>query len=104
MLHLRSRLITALLLIFLSLGSRLILRSHKTTGKIQFCLNIVIEKSVQRSNFAKMNKQEYLICNMFPIPVKMIEDKKKFICKVKKIVYKHQYYDMNEFFTCKIEL
>jgi hypothetical protein len=28
----------------------------------------------------------------------MIECKKEFICKVREIVDKHQYYDMNEYF------
>jgi hypothetical protein len=42
------------------------------------------------------------IFNMFPVP--MIEDKRKFICKVREIVFKYQYYDMNEFFSCKFKL
>jgi hypothetical protein len=44
------------------------------------------------------------IFNMFSVPVKMIEDKRKFICKVREIVFKYQYYDMNQFFSCKFDL
>jgi hypothetical protein len=34
----------------------------------------------------------------------MLEDKKEFICKIKQIVYKNQYYDMCEYFTCKFDM
>jgi hypothetical protein len=44
------------------------------------------------------------IFNMLPVPVKMLEDKKEFICKIKQIVYKNQYYDMCEYFTCKFDM
>jgi hypothetical protein len=44
------------------------------------------------------------IFNTLPVPVKMLTDKKEFICKVKEIVYKHQYYDLNEYFTCKFNI
>ena len=37
------------------------------------------------------------IFNMLPVPVKMMDDKKKFICKIREIVYENQFYDMNEF-------
>jgi hypothetical protein len=37
------------------------------------------------------------IFNMLPVPVKMLGDGKQFICKVREIVYKNQFYDMNEF-------
>jgi hypothetical protein len=41
---------------------------------------------------------------MLLVPVKMIEDNKNFICKAKENLHKHQYYDMNEFFSYKFEL
>jgi hypothetical protein len=44
------------------------------------------------------------IFNMLPVSVKMLEDGRKLICKVREIVYKYQFYDMNEFFTCKFDL
>jgi len=44
------------------------------------------------------------IFNTFPVDVKLIDDKKEFIFNVKQIVYKYQFYDMNEFFTCNFEL
>jgi hypothetical protein len=44
------------------------------------------------------------IFNMLPVPVKMLDDGKKFICKVREIVYKYQFYDTNEFFICKFDL
>jgi hypothetical protein len=42
--------------------------------------------------------------NMLPVPVKMLYDKKQFICKTREIVYKNQLYDMNVFFTCKFDM
>jgi hypothetical protein len=39
------------------------------------------------------------IFNTLPVHVKMLTDKKEFICKIKEIVYKYQYYDMHEYFT-----
>jgi hypothetical protein len=42
--------------------------------------------------------------NMLPVPVKMLEDKKEFICKIKEIVYNYQHYDMCEFFNCKFDM
>jgi hypothetical protein len=36
------------------------------------------------------------IFNMLPVPVKMLEDNKQFICKIREIVNKNQFYDMNE--------
>jgi hypothetical protein len=44
------------------------------------------------------------IFNMLPVSVKMLEDGRKLICKVREIVYKYQFYDMNEFFTCEFDL
>jgi Reverse transcriptase (RNA-dependent DNA polymerase)/Endonuclease-reverse transcriptase len=44
------------------------------------------------------------IFNMLPVTVKMLTDRREFICKIKEIVYKYQYYDMNEYFTCKFEM
>jgi hypothetical protein len=44
------------------------------------------------------------IFNMLPVPVKMLEDKKQFMCKIREIVYKYQFYDMNEFFNCEFEM
>jgi hypothetical protein len=43
------------------------------------------------------------IFNMLPVPVKMLDDKKQIICKIREIVYKNQFYDTNEFFTCKLD-
>jgi len=44
------------------------------------------------------------IFNMLPVTVKMLPDKKEFICKIKEIVYKYQYYDMHEYFTCDFRM
>lgn len=44
------------------------------------------------------------IFNMFPVTVKIMEDKSKVICIIKEIVYKHHFYDMNEYFICNFEL
>jgi len=44
------------------------------------------------------------IFNTLPVPIKMLEDKKEFICKVKEIVYKYQFYDMDEFYICKFDV
>jgi hypothetical protein len=44
------------------------------------------------------------IFNMLPVTVKMLTDKNVFICTIKEIAYKYQYYDMNEYFNCKFEL
>jgi hypothetical protein len=41
---------------------------------------------------------------MLPVPVKMLDDKKEFICKIKEIVKKYQFYDMNEFFNCILDM
>jgi hypothetical protein len=42
--------------------------------------------------------------NMLPVTVKMLEDRNQFVCKIKKILNKDQYYDMNEFFNCKFDM
>jgi hypothetical protein len=39
------------------------------------------------------------IFNMLPVSVKMIENKNEFICKVREIVKRYQFYDMDEFFV-----
>jgi hypothetical protein len=44
------------------------------------------------------------IFNMLPVPVKMLDDGKQFICKVREIVYKNQFFDINELFMCKFNL
>jgi hypothetical protein len=43
------------------------------------------------------------ICSLL-VCVKMIENKNEFICKVREIVKRYQYYDMDEFFICNFEL
>jgi hypothetical protein len=81
--------------------------SPKTKSAIiKSCENDLYVEIEEHKDFFNQNPVVMIarIFNMFPVPVKMIEDKKKFICKVKEIVYKHQYYDMHEFFTCKFEL
>jgi hypothetical protein len=81
--------------------------SPKTkSAKLNSCENDLYVEIEEHKDFFNQNPVVMIarIFNMFPVPVKMIEDKKKFICKVKEIVYKHQYYDMNEFFNCKFEL
>jgi Reverse transcriptase (RNA-dependent DNA polymerase) len=41
------------------------------------------------------------IFNALPINIKLIEEPKQFLCKIREIVYKYQFYDMNEFFICE---
>jgi 2-oxoglutarate dehydrogenase complex dehydrogenase (E1) component-like enzyme len=41
------------------------------------------------------------IFNNLPVPVKMMDDKKSFVNKIKEIVWHYQFYDMDEFFVCK---
>ena len=43
------------------------------------------------------------IFNALPAQVKMISDDKVFICKIREITLKRQFYDMNEFFICNFE-
>jgi len=43
------------------------------------------------------------IFNMLPVNVKMMENKSEFICKIRDIVQRHQFYDMNEYFVCNFE-
>jgi 2-oxoglutarate dehydrogenase complex dehydrogenase (E1) component-like enzyme len=81
--------------------------SPKTkSAKLTSCENDLYVEIEEHKDFFNQNPVVMIarIFNMFPVPVNMIEDKKKFICKVKEIVSKHQYYDMNEFFACKFEL
>lgn len=40
------------------------------------------------------------IFNKFPVNIQMIEDKNKFICNMRKNLYKYEYY---EFFVCKFD-
>jgi Reverse transcriptase (RNA-dependent DNA polymerase)/Endonuclease-reverse transcriptase len=81
--------------------------SPKTkSAKINSCENDLYVEIEDHKDFFNQNPIVMIarIFNMFPVPVKMIEDKRKFICKVREIVFKYQYYDMNEFFSCKFEL
>jgi hypothetical protein len=43
------------------------------------------------------------IHNMLPVNVKMMEKKIEFICKIREIVQRYQFYDMNEYFVCDFE-
>ena len=43
------------------------------------------------------------IFNALPINVKLINDDKEFICKIREIALQRQFYDMDEFFVCNFE-
>jgi hypothetical protein len=80
--------------------------SPKTkSAKLNSCENDLYVE-IEEQDFFKHNRVVMIarIFNMLLVPVKMIEDNKNFICQVKEIVHKHQYYDMNEFFNCQFEL
>jgi hypothetical protein len=38
--------------------------------------------------------------NALPVDIKMIEDDKEFICKIRELVLRYQFYDLDEFFVC----
>ena len=44
------------------------------------------------------------IFNTLPISVKNMRENSDFICKIRQVVLKYQYYDMNEFFICNFDL
>jgi hypothetical protein len=43
------------------------------------------------------------ILHMLPVNMKMIEYKIEFICKIREIVQRHQFYDRNEYFVGDFE-
>ena len=43
------------------------------------------------------------IFNALPVYVKMISDDKNFLCKIREITLKRQFYDMDEYFVCNFE-
>ena len=82
-------------------------RSPKTKlEKSKYCENDLYVEIENHLDILNQNPVVMIarIFNMLPTPVKMIEDKKDFICKIKEIVYKQQFYDMNEFFVCNFDM
>jgi hypothetical protein len=81
-------------------------KSPKTKiGKIKYFINDIYVEIEDHRNILNQNPVVNIarIFNNFPVPIKMIEDGNEFICKVKEIVWKFQFYDMKEFFSCKFE-
>jgi hypothetical protein len=72
--------------------------SPKTkSAKINYFENDLFVEIEDHKDFFNQNPIVMIarIFNMLPVPVKMIEDEGNFICKVREIVFKYQYYDMN---------
>lgn len=44
------------------------------------------------------------IFNALPVNIRMIEDDKEFVCKIRELVLRHQFYDLDEFFVCNFDL
>ena len=81
-------------------------KSPKTKiGKIKYCINDIYDEIEDHRNILNQNPVVNIarIFNNFPVQIKMIEDGNEFICKVKEIVWKFQFYDMKEFLSCKFE-
>jgi len=81
--------------------------SPKTrSAKSKACENDLHIAIDEHKDFLIQNPEVMIarIFNTLPVPIKMLEDKKEFICKVKEIVYKYQFYDMDEFYICKFDL
>jgi len=74
-------------------------------SKIKYCINDIYVEIEDHRNILNQNPVVNIarIFNNFPVPIKMIEDGNEFICKVKEIVWKYQYYDMKEFYSCKFD-
>jgi Reverse transcriptase (RNA-dependent DNA polymerase)/Endonuclease-reverse transcriptase len=81
-------------------------KSPKTrNGKMNHCIN---DLHVEIDNHLQILNQNPIVMiarifNNLPVPIKMMEDKKAFISKIKEIVWHHQFYDMDEFFVCNFE-
>jgi len=81
--------------------------SPKTrSAKSKACENDLYVAIDEHKDFLIQNPEVMIarIFNTLPVPIKMLEDKKEFVCKVKEIVYKYQFYDMDEFFICKFDV
>jgi Reverse transcriptase (RNA-dependent DNA polymerase)/Endonuclease-reverse transcriptase len=81
-------------------------RSPKTKNeKIKHCINDLYVEIEEHRNILTQNPVVNIarIFNNLPVHTKLIDDRNEFICKVKEIVWKYQFYDMKEFFNCKYE-
>lgn len=81
--------------------------SPKTkSSKIKCCENDLYVEIEDHMDILNQNPVVMIarIFNALPVSIKMLDDKKEFICQIKQIVYKHQFYDMNEFFICNFDL
>lgn len=81
--------------------------SPKTkSAKNKCCENDLYVEIEEHRDFLNQNPVVMIarIFNMFTVNIKMLEDKKEFMCKIRAIVLRYQFYDMNEFFICKFEL
>jgi hypothetical protein len=81
--------------------------SPKTrSAKMKACENDLYVENEEHKDFLNQNPEVMIarIFNAFPVTVKLLEDRKEFLCKVKEIVYKYQFYDMDEFFICKFDM
>lgn len=79
--------------------------SPKTrNAKTKYCVNYVyveIEDRTDISHQIQILEMITRIFSMLPAPAK--EDKTALLNKIKQIVWKNQFYDMNEYFICKFE-
>jgi hypothetical protein len=64
------------------------------SAKLNSCENDLYVEIEDHKDFFNQNPIVMIarIVNMFPVPVKMIEYKRKFICKVREIVFKNRGY------------
>jgi Reverse transcriptase (RNA-dependent DNA polymerase) len=74
------------------------------TNKLKTCENDLYYKNC-RLNIISCNPDVMIprIFNALPINVKMINDDKQFMCKVREITLVNQFYDLNEFFVCNFD-
>jgi predicted RNase H-like HicB family nuclease len=80
-------------------------KSPKTrNAKAEHCINDLYVEIKDHKHISNQNPIVMIarIFNALPVPIKMMEDKKAFVNKIKEIVWHNQFYDMNEFFVCKI--
>ena len=75
-------------------------------AKNKWCENDLYVEIEEHRDFLNQNPVVMIarIFNMLPVNVKMLEDKNEFICKVKEIVKRYQFYDMNELFICDFDM
>jgi hypothetical protein len=77
--------------------------SPKTrSAKSKACENDLYVNNEEHKDFINPNPEVVIagIFNTLPVALKMLDDKKACLCKVKEIVYKYQCCDMDEFYIC----